>query len=244
MDLVEPGDAAPDAALVDETGAPRGGWRTGAAGSLAVTFVYTRCPLPDFCPLHGSAVRGGAARCSDDAQSAAIGCSCCRSASIRNSIRRRSCANTGGRARRRSRGLELPDRRARDRRIVRRAVRRLGHARRRRPPDAIVHNLQDRGHRRRRHAGDDVERQRVDPSRPGQRSSGVRARSVERPQRTAFTPAERRLIDRLPHARCGAALPERPALQQRTGAARRCGASAAWSATAPRIASRRRCLPR
>ena len=40
----------PDDPLQDQTGAPRklSDWRGKA---LAVTFVYTRCPLPDFCPL-------------------------------------------------------------------------------------------------------------------------------------------------------------------------------------------------
>jgi protein SCO1 len=44
------GDEVPDAALVDDTGAPRrlSEWRGRA---LAITFIYTRCPLPDFCPL-------------------------------------------------------------------------------------------------------------------------------------------------------------------------------------------------
>ena len=46
----QPGDAVPDVALVDQDGRPlhladfRG-------KALALTFVYTRCPLPDFCPL-------------------------------------------------------------------------------------------------------------------------------------------------------------------------------------------------
>jgi protein SCO1 len=49
MDLVVPGEPAPDVSLLDETGAPRrlSDWRGRA---LAVTFTYTRCPLPDFCP--------------------------------------------------------------------------------------------------------------------------------------------------------------------------------------------------
>ena len=48
--LLNPGDVVPEAALVDETGAPRRllEWRNRV---LAVTFVYTRCPFPDFCPL-------------------------------------------------------------------------------------------------------------------------------------------------------------------------------------------------
>jgi protein SCO1 len=49
MDVVAPGEPAPDVRLLDETGAPRSlsEWRGRA---LAVTFTYTRCPLPDFCP--------------------------------------------------------------------------------------------------------------------------------------------------------------------------------------------------
>jgi protein SCO1/2 len=47
---MNPGDAAPDDPLEDQTGTARrlSDWRGQA---LAVTFVYTRCPLPDFCPL-------------------------------------------------------------------------------------------------------------------------------------------------------------------------------------------------
>lgn len=50
MDVMAPGDIVPDDALTDQTGAQRrlSDWRGKA---LAVTFVYTRCPLPDFCPL-------------------------------------------------------------------------------------------------------------------------------------------------------------------------------------------------
>jgi protein SCO1/2 len=50
MDLVEPGRPVRDAALVDEAGTRRrlADWR---GRVLAVTFVYTRCPLPNFCPL-------------------------------------------------------------------------------------------------------------------------------------------------------------------------------------------------
>lgn len=50
MDVMQPGDLVPDVTLTDQTGAARklADWRGKA---LAVTFVYTRCPLPDFCPL-------------------------------------------------------------------------------------------------------------------------------------------------------------------------------------------------
>ena len=50
MELMNPGDQVPDDELVDQEGRTRrlSDWR---GKSLAVTFVYTRCPLPDFCPL-------------------------------------------------------------------------------------------------------------------------------------------------------------------------------------------------
>jgi protein SCO1 len=50
LDVMQPGDEVPDDLLQDQTGATRklSDWR---GRGLAVTFVYTRCPLPDFCPL-------------------------------------------------------------------------------------------------------------------------------------------------------------------------------------------------
>jgi len=46
----QPGDTMPDVALVDQDGRPlRLADFHGKA--LALTFVFTRCPLPDFCPL-------------------------------------------------------------------------------------------------------------------------------------------------------------------------------------------------
>ena len=49
-ETLEPGSLAPDATLVDEHGVARrvSGFRGQA---LAVTFIYTRCPIPNFCPL-------------------------------------------------------------------------------------------------------------------------------------------------------------------------------------------------
>jgi protein SCO1 len=49
FDLLEPGEDVPDEPFVDQGGAPRrlSQWRGKA---VAVTFIYTRCPLPDFCP--------------------------------------------------------------------------------------------------------------------------------------------------------------------------------------------------
>ncbi len=48
MNVLEPGATVPDLRLTDESGAGRSlaDWR---GRSLAVTFIYTRCPLPDFC---------------------------------------------------------------------------------------------------------------------------------------------------------------------------------------------------
>ena len=44
------GDAVPDAAFVDQTDKRRSFSEWNGATTL-VTFIYTRCPLPDFCPL-------------------------------------------------------------------------------------------------------------------------------------------------------------------------------------------------
>jgi protein SCO1 len=48
MDVLETGETVPDVRLTEETGETRmlSDWRGRA---LAVTFIYTRCPLPDFC---------------------------------------------------------------------------------------------------------------------------------------------------------------------------------------------------
>ena len=47
--LMQPGDALPDATFVDQNGRARAlrEWR---GAPLAITFTYTRCPIPDFCP--------------------------------------------------------------------------------------------------------------------------------------------------------------------------------------------------
>ena len=49
MSVLAPGATIPDVALLDESGTPRSlaEWR---GRTLAVTFTYSRCPLPDFCP--------------------------------------------------------------------------------------------------------------------------------------------------------------------------------------------------
>ena len=47
---LKPGDLAPDTGLVDDTGTP---WSLAdwSGSAVAVTFIYVRCPLPQFCPL-------------------------------------------------------------------------------------------------------------------------------------------------------------------------------------------------
>jgi protein SCO1/2 len=51
--VLSPGDAVPDFRFVDQFGAKRSlaDWK---GRILAVTFIYTRCPLPDFCPVMDS----------------------------------------------------------------------------------------------------------------------------------------------------------------------------------------------
>jgi protein SCO1/2 len=45
-----PGDLAPDTGLVDDSGGPMSlaDW---PGSAVAVTFIYVRCPLPEYCPL-------------------------------------------------------------------------------------------------------------------------------------------------------------------------------------------------
>jgi protein SCO1 len=49
-DIRQPGDMLTDAPLVDQDGASKtlSSYR---GHRVAITFIYTRCPLPDFCPL-------------------------------------------------------------------------------------------------------------------------------------------------------------------------------------------------
>lgn len=49
-DVLEPGDTVKDAPLVDQDGKARP-WASWRGHRVAVTFMYTRCPLPDFCPM-------------------------------------------------------------------------------------------------------------------------------------------------------------------------------------------------
>jgi len=50
IELLKPGDAVPDTALVDQNDKPIT-LEDLAGSAAAVTFIYTRCPLPQYCPL-------------------------------------------------------------------------------------------------------------------------------------------------------------------------------------------------
>lgn len=50
FELLKPGDAVPDAAFVDQDGKKRA-FKTFKGSPLLVTFIYTKCPMPTFCPL-------------------------------------------------------------------------------------------------------------------------------------------------------------------------------------------------
>jgi len=50
FELLKPGEAAPDGAFVDQDGKKRR-FSAFKGSPVVMTFIYTRCPLPTFCPL-------------------------------------------------------------------------------------------------------------------------------------------------------------------------------------------------
>jgi protein SCO1/2 len=50
IELLRPGDAVPDTTLVDQDAKPIA-LQDFAGSAAAITFIYTRCPLPQYCPL-------------------------------------------------------------------------------------------------------------------------------------------------------------------------------------------------
>ena len=50
IEFVRPGDAAPDTTLTDQYDKPIA-IKDFAGSAAAITFIYTRCPLPQYCPL-------------------------------------------------------------------------------------------------------------------------------------------------------------------------------------------------
>jgi protein SCO1 len=50
FELLKPGEAVPNAKFVDQNGRKRS-FDSFKGSALLVTFIYTRCPMPTFCPL-------------------------------------------------------------------------------------------------------------------------------------------------------------------------------------------------
>ena len=50
FELLKPGEAVPDSPFVDQSGRKRR-FADFKGAPLAITFIYTKCPLPTFCPL-------------------------------------------------------------------------------------------------------------------------------------------------------------------------------------------------
>src|SRR5688572_6290528 len=50
IDILRPGDMAPDTMLINQDGKPIT-LKDFAGNATAITFIYTRCPLPQYCPL-------------------------------------------------------------------------------------------------------------------------------------------------------------------------------------------------
>src|SRR5688572_20011536 len=48
--ILRPGDMAPDTMLINQNGTPIT-LKDFAGSATAITFIYTRCPLPQYCPL-------------------------------------------------------------------------------------------------------------------------------------------------------------------------------------------------
>jgi protein SCO1/2 len=50
FELLKPGEAVPDSVFIDQDGRTRP-FSSFKGAPLAITFIYTMCPIPDFCPL-------------------------------------------------------------------------------------------------------------------------------------------------------------------------------------------------
>ena len=50
LDLLKPGDAVPDSAFVDQDGKKKT-FRAFRGSRVVLTFIYTKCPIPTFCPM-------------------------------------------------------------------------------------------------------------------------------------------------------------------------------------------------
>jgi protein SCO1 len=50
LDLLKPGDPVPDSAFVDQDGKKKT-FRAFRGSRVVLTFIYTKCPIPTFCPM-------------------------------------------------------------------------------------------------------------------------------------------------------------------------------------------------
>ena len=50
LDLLKPGDTVPDSAFVDQGGKKKT-FRAFRGSRVVLTFIYTKCPIPTFCPM-------------------------------------------------------------------------------------------------------------------------------------------------------------------------------------------------
>ena len=232
FELLRPGEAVPAAHFVDQNGTPRD-FSSFKGSTVVLTFIYTRCPMPTFCPLMDRALRDD----SEEREGATPALQGPRAAGQRQ-LRPAHGYAAGPQAaredaRRRPRGVDVPHGQARRHRSVRRALRRVGLARDERSEGHHAHAA-DRDRRRGRQAA----------SRSTPATSGRRTRSLptyasrKKGYGPLFTAHERRLIGRLRTPTRRAALPQSPAVQR--GAAR--------TRHAPQLSRRRppreRALPR
>ena len=122
FELLKPGEPVPDAQFVDQDGKARA-FSSFKGSPLAITFIYTRCPIPDVLPVDGPPVRGDSADAQDGSR-AAEGPPAQRQLRPGDRHARRA-EGACGRAEGRPRAVDLPDRRSRQHRSVRVPLRRL-----------------------------------------------------------------------------------------------------------------------
>ena len=245
----------PDAAFVDQDGKPRD-FASFRGSAVVVTFIYTKCPMPTFCPLMDRHFAAMQAKLKSDPALKRVHLVSVSFDPTTDTppVLKKHAATLGADP---SRWTFLTG----DRDDIDQFAARFGVAvtREMNDPTNITHNLRTaiidaRGNLVKTYTGNEWTPEQVLADlcrrcrRRTDRAGLVRPRlgPIERPPREAFTARERRLIARLRTPAAGPALSERaaPTTASRRRPARRCAASAASSGTAARIASKRRCSPR
>ena len=124
--LLKPGDVVPDSTFVDQDGKKRT-FKSFRGSTVVLTFIYTRCPLPTFCPMMDRHFVAIQERMHDDPLLKKVHLV---TITLRPGLRHAGGAQEArAGARRRPESLDVPDRRARSHREIRRAVRRVRHPR-------------------------------------------------------------------------------------------------------------------